>query len=108
MFLELLGRRCAFVLFGTCHRGAPRDGCHESLVDGWHVQLQDAITTKSREVAELESQINEIVDRIYKDFSASVGVANIREYEENQLRAAQEIAERRMALNSQISKLKNQ
>ncbi|KAG0580223.1 hypothetical protein M758_4G158500 [Ceratodon purpureus] len=72
------------------------------------LQLQGAIATKSREVAELESQINEIVDRIYKDFSASVGVANIREYEENQLRAAQEIAERRMALNTQISKVKNQ
>ena len=89
-------------------RGAWRDVCDECLVGGWHVQLQGAIATKSREVAELESQINEIVDRIYKDFSASVGVANIREYEENQLRAAQEIAERRMALNTQISKVKNQ
>ena len=75
---------------------------------GWDVQLQDAIATKSRQVAGLESQINEIVDRIYHDFSASVGVANIREYEENQLRAAQEIADRRMALSSQISKLRNQ
>lgn len=72
------------------------------------IQLQNAIANKSREVAELENHINNIIDRIYKDFSASVGVANIREYEENQLRAAQETAERKMSLTSQISKLRNQ
>lgn len=72
------------------------------------MQLQNAINTKNREVAELESNINNIIDRIYRDFSASVGVANIREYEENQLRAAQEHAERKMSLSSQMSKLRNQ
>jgi len=77
-------------------------------VDVCSLQLQKAISTKSREVAELESHINNIIDRIYRDFSASVGVANIREYEENQLRAAQEYAERKMSLSSQISKLRNQ
>ncbi|KAL2653551.1 hypothetical protein R1flu_021679 [Riccia fluitans] len=71
-------------------------------------QLREIIADRSRIMSNLEVRMNEIVDRIYKDFSESVGVANIREYEENQLRAAQELAERRLSLNSQIAKIKNQ
>lgn len=72
------------------------------------VQLRKVIASRRRTIAKLEDRINEIMDRIYKAFSESVGVANIREYEENQLRAAQELAERRMGLNSQIARIKNQ
>lgn len=56
----------------------------------------------------LEKRINDIVDRIYKKFSESVGVENIREYEENQLSAAQHIAEQKLRLRNQQSKLKYQ
>lgn len=56
----------------------------------------------------LEKRINEIVDRIYKDFSQSVGVANIREYEETQLKNAQNVAEERLDLSNQLAKLKYQ
>lgn len=73
-----------------------------------NVQTRENIMTRNKAIMKLESRINEIVDRIYKDFSKSVGVANIREYEENQLRAAQDLAERRLSLSSQISKLNNQ
>lgn len=48
------------------------------------------------------------MDRIYKDFSESVGVRNIREYEENQLKGAQQMAEQRIGLSNQMSKLKSQ
>ncbi|KAH7287580.1 hypothetical protein KP509_32G063300 [Ceratopteris richardii] len=71
-------------------------------------KIRESISTKNKAIVKLENRINEVIDRIYKDFSKSVGVANIREYEENQLRAAQEMAERRLRLSSQISKLKNQ
>lgn len=71
-------------------------------------KTRENIMTRNKAIMKLESRINEIVDRIYKEFSKSVGVANIREYEENELRAAQDLAERRLSLSSQISKLKNQ
>ena len=48
------------------------------------------------------------MDRIYRDFSQSVGVANIREYEEKQLKEAQEVAEERLNLSNQLAKLKYQ
>lgn len=72
------------------------------------LKFQAAIDKRSTEIKKLEKRINEIVDRIYRDFSISVGVGNIREYEENQLKFAQEHAEERLSLNSQLSKLKYQ
>lgn len=71
-------------------------------------KLGKAITERASKILSLEKRINEIVDRIYKKFSESVGVKNIREYEENQLKAAQEMAEERFNLRSQQSKLKYQ
>ncbi|KAJ1397833.1 Structural maintenance of chromosomes protein [Sesbania bispinosa] len=71
-------------------------------------KLNDTIDKRNAELRKLEKRINEITDRIYKNFSKSVGVANIREYEENQLKAAQNVAEERLNLSSQLSKLKYQ
>lgn len=66
------------------------------------------IAKRGTEIQKLEKRINEIVDRIYKGFSESVGVQNIREYEENQLKAAQQMGEERLRLSNQLSKLKGQ
>ncbi|EEE53687.1 hypothetical protein OsJ_37035 [Oryza sativa Japonica Group] len=71
-------------------------------------ELETRIGKKEREVRVLEKKINEIVDRIYKDFSKSVGVKNIREYEERQLKDAQALQERKLSLSNQMSKLKYQ
>ncbi|GLJ44239.1 hypothetical protein SUGI_0924170 [Cryptomeria japonica] len=71
-------------------------------------KLKELISSRSKNILKIENRINEIVDRIYKDFSQSVGVANIREYEETQLREAQEISERQLQLRSQMAKLKYQ
>lgn len=56
----------------------------------------------------MEKRINEIVDRVFKDFSQSVGVANIREYQEKQLKDAQYVADERLNLSNQLAKLKYQ
>ncbi|KAM7496101.1 hypothetical protein LguiA_020515 [Lonicera macranthoides] len=72
------------------------------------LQLNKAIAERSPKIVSLEKRINDIVDRIYKKFSESVGVENIREYEENQLSAAQHIAEQKLRLRNQQSKLKYQ
>lgn len=45
---------------------------------------------------------------MYRNFSKSVGVANIREYEEKQLKDAQNMADERLSFSSQLSKFKYQ
>lgn len=71
-------------------------------------KLRDAVEKRNKELHTLEKRINEITDRIYKEFSKSVGVANIREYEENRLKDAQSLADEKLKLSSQLSKLKYQ
>ncbi|CAN1270479.1 Structural maintenance of chromosomes protein 1 [Linum perenne] len=71
-------------------------------------KLKGAIGKRGDEISTLEVRINEVVDRIYEDFSKAVGVENIREYEENHLKAAQHVAEERLSLSNQLSKLKYQ
>ncbi|KAK4795735.1 hypothetical protein SAY86_028061 [Trapa natans] len=72
------------------------------------LKLKDSIDKRNSDIRKLEKRINEIVDRIYKDFSQAVGVKNIREYEENQLKAAQSMAEERFSVSDQLAKLKYQ
>ncbi|XP_050205176.1 structural maintenance of chromosomes protein 1 [Mercurialis annua] len=72
------------------------------------LKLKNAVDKKATEIRKLEKRINEIVDRIYKDFSKLVGITNIREYEENHLKAAQHLAEERLNLSNQLAKLKYQ
>ncbi|KAL3620599.1 Structural maintenance of chromosomes protein 1 [Castilleja foliolosa] len=71
-------------------------------------KYNNGINTRKSKIVSLEKRINDIVDRIYKTFSESVGVNNIREYEENHLRAIEQIAAERFNLHNQQSKLKYQ
>ncbi|KAH7837895.1 hypothetical protein Vadar_019309 [Vaccinium darrowii] len=71
-------------------------------------KLKSVTAERASKILSLEKRINEIVDRTYKKFSESVGVKNIREYEENQLKAAQQMDEERFSLRNQQSKLKYQ
>nr|AAS68515.1 structural maintenance of chromosomes 1 protein [Arabidopsis thaliana] len=66
------------------------------------------VDKRKTEMNKLEKRMNEIVDRIYKDFSQSVGVPNIRVYEETQLKTAEKEAEERLELSNQPAKLKYQ
>ncbi|KAG6429108.1 hypothetical protein SASPL_107147 [Salvia splendens] len=69
-------------------------------------KLENVIATRTSKIRSLEKRINDIVDLIYKKFSESVGVKNIREYEENHLKAIEQMAADRFNLHSQQSKLK--
>ncbi|GKV01800.1 hypothetical protein SLEP1_g14325 [Rubroshorea leprosula] len=65
-------------------------------------KLKEAIDRRATEIQKLERSINGIDDQISEDFSQSVGVANIREYEENQLKAAQNMAEERLNFSNRL------
>lgn len=71
-------------------------------------KLDKVIDSRRKEISAREKRINNIVDQIYKSFSESVGVKNIREYEENQLKAVELMANQKLDLLNQQSKLKYQ
>uniref|UniRef100_A0A6U9R7I1 Structural maintenance of chromosomes protein n=1 Tax=Picocystis salinarum TaxID=88271 RepID=A0A6U9R7I1_9CHLO len=71
-------------------------------------KVRQAIAAREQEMQALRKVMNEETDKVFSGFSRSVGVQNIREYEENQLRRAEETAKQRMTFNTHIAKLKNQ
>ena len=56
----------------------------------------------------LETVINEAEDGVYADFCQRIGVDNIREYEERQLKVAQEESAARLQFQTQIARLTHQ
>ena len=69
---------------------------------------EKACERAAADVAKLEGAVNEIEDAVYADFSESVGVANIREYEAHNLAMLQKAAEERAKFTQQRAKLTEQ
>ncbi|KAG8819272.1 Structural maintenance of chromosomes protein 1 [Serendipita sp. 399] len=61
-----------------------------------------------KEMAELQQVIDEAEDEIFGEFCSKIGVATIREYEDRQLKAAEEDSAVRMRFDAQISRLNHQ
>ena len=56
----------------------------------------------------LEKTVNAAEDAVFAAFCRKIGVGNIREYEERQLRVAQEESRARVRFEAQIARLKHQ
>ncbi|XP_022237918.1 structural maintenance of chromosomes protein 1A-like isoform X3 [Limulus polyphemus] len=64
---------------------------------------------KEREVqiAEVKEAMNTVEDRVFADFCHTIGVENIRQYEERELRATQERDKRRLEFENQKNRIIN-
>ncbi|KAL5036733.1 Structural maintenance of chromosomes protein 1 [Batrachochytrium dendrobatidis] len=60
------------------------------------------------QVQDADRKIMDVEQSVFADFCRKIHVANIREYEENQLQALQETAEHRLKLTTQHAKLESQ
>ena len=69
---------------------------------------EEARDKTAAEVAKVEARIHDIEDDVYAEFSKSVGVANIREYESRNLTMLQEAAEAGAKFAQQRAKLTEQ
>ena len=73
-----------------------------------HVEAQQELDEQKEKMSSIQQKIGTIEEELFKDFSAEVGVNNIREYEETQLIQAKLESEKRMKFRKNINKLKNQ
>lgn len=71
-------------------------------------QVQKSHATLQEQIAELATIVNEAEDGIFKAFCHKIKVHNIREYEERQLKMAQEESKARLQYETQISRLTHQ
>ena len=73
-----------------------------------NIQAEIAHTTLTSQIAALRAVIDEAEDGIFTPFCAKIGVKDIREYEERQLKAAEEESQARLRYDQQIARLTHQ
>ncbi|ELU41583.1 cohesin complex subunit (Psm1), putative [Rhizoctonia solani AG-1 IA] len=71
-------------------------------------QATVAHNSANEQIEELSDAINQAEDEVFAAFCQEVGVSNIREYEEQQLKAQTEELETKMRFESQIARLSHQ
>ncbi|KAG9032708.1 Structural maintenance of chromosomes protein 1, partial [Tulasnella sp. UAMH 9824] len=69
---------------------------------------EEALATLVQRVSELEAVIFKADDKIFSAFCRKIKVKDIREYEQRQLKVAQEENETRLRFDTQITRLKHQ
>lgn len=72
------------------------------------IQAQVAFDNLSAQIQELESTVFDAEDEIFTAFCQEIGVSNIREYEQRQMKVAQEESEARLRYDTQIARLTHQ
>lgn len=72
------------------------------------VQAEKVYSALQDRIASLQSTINKAEDGVFRAFCRSIGVKDIREYEERQLKVAQEESQARLMFDTQIARLSNQ
>ncbi|XP_072027504.1 structural maintenance of chromosomes protein 1A-like [Amphiura filiformis] len=70
--------------------------------------IEEQITQRAELIKAKKQQSNNVEDEIFADFCSSIGVSNIRQYEERELRAQQDRAKKRLDFENQKSRLLNQ
>ncbi|KAF4095027.1 hypothetical protein G5714_024105 [Onychostoma macrolepis] len=73
------------------------------------IEIQtESVELKDNEMKAVRDKINQSEDVVFADFCAEIGMANIREYEQDYLRMQQELEKKRLQFESQHTRLSTQ
>ncbi|XP_070559327.1 structural maintenance of chromosomes protein 1A-like [Ptychodera flava] len=70
--------------------------------------IEEQITQRAEVIQKTRTKMNKVEDEVFADFCMAIGVENIRQYEEKELRTQQERAKKRLEFENQKSRLQNQ
>jgi structural maintenance of chromosome 1 len=73
-----------------------------------HIKAHHSHNSLKEKSEELMTIVNAAEDAIFRTFCRKIGVSSIREYEERQLKVAQEESQARLRYDTQIARLMNQ
>ncbi|XP_026761933.2 structural maintenance of chromosomes protein 1A [Galleria mellonella] len=68
-------------------------------------EIERTIRARDAKIQEVKENMNNVEDVVFRGFCRDIGVANIRQYEERELRAQQERAKRRLELEAQVDRI---
>jgi structural maintenance of chromosome 1 len=70
--------------------------------------IRQRMAERGNRLRELKEQMNGVEDEVFRSFCREIGVSNIRQYEERELRVQEERAQKRMEFDNQKMRLMNQ
>merc|ERR1719273_775855 len=71
-------------------------------------KIEKVLRERETEIEETKSSMNTVEDRIFSKFCSQIGVTNIRQYEERELKSQQDREKKKMEHENQINRISNQ
>ncbi|WKY07639.1 hypothetical protein Q1695_007251 [Nippostrongylus brasiliensis] len=71
-------------------------------------EIEERMMEREREIKKIEEKSNAVADDVFADFCKRVGIKNIREYEEREMRFHQERAERMREFDNELDRVRNE
>ncbi|KAL7862605.1 hypothetical protein SRHO_G00115890 [Serrasalmus rhombeus] len=92
----------------ACHAEISRLASELSNLES-HIEMQaENVQVKDSDMMAIQQKVNELEDMVFLDFCAEIGVANIREYEQDYMRQQEDIEQKRLQFESQNTRLNTQ
>ncbi|RZF46730.1 hypothetical protein LSTR_LSTR002593 [Laodelphax striatellus] len=70
--------------------------------------IERSMRARDQQIQEMKEKMNRVEDDIFEDFCRQIGMNNIRQYEERELRSQQERAKKRLEFENQRNRIMNQ
>lgn len=67
--------------------------------------IEKSMQTREQQIEEIKLKMNSLEDVVFSDFCREIGVRNIRQYEDRELRAQEERKQKRLEFEKQINRI---
>jgi len=71
-------------------------------------QIESSMKKREKVIEDTKEKMNTVEDRVFSDFCNKIGVKNIRQYEERELKSQQEKAKKKLDFENQINRITTQ
>ncbi|KAK6060872.1 RecF/RecN/SMC protein [Cooperia oncophora] len=71
-------------------------------------EIEERMQEREREIAKIEEKSNAVADDVFASFCKKVGIKNIREYEEREMRFHQERVDRMREFDNELDRIRNE
>merc|ERR1711923_277186 len=71
-------------------------------------QIESSMKKREKVIEDTKEKMNTVEDRVFSDFCSKIGVKNIRQYEERELKSQQEKAKKKLEFENQINRITTQ
>ncbi|XP_051155840.1 structural maintenance of chromosomes protein 1A [Leptopilina boulardi] len=71
-------------------------------------EIENTMSERDQKIQNVKEKMNNVEDDVFASFCEQIGVSNIRQYEERELRSQQERAKKRMEFENQCNRIYNQ